>query len=213
MAKRARRSRRAERRAAEREQGRGVGNGDEARTSEAAQGPSWKFIGGIAGGVVAVAVIAVLALGGGGGGGGSSITSAETAIQFATAVDNAGGSTISVHEGNAHTVLHADAPLPTVSSPRADGRPTLVWFSGTWCHFCERMEPFAHETAAQFSDEVVFMEKSIDHDRGAASRYGVRGTPTFVLIDAQGEEMGRFFYQDNQNSFGSAIAQVLSQLS
>jgi thioredoxin-related protein len=75
------------------------------------------------------------------------------------------------------------------------------------------MEPFAHETAAQFGDQVVFIEKSVDHDRGAASRYGVRGTPTFVLIDAEGDEISRFFYQNNQNAFAGAIADALGRAS
>jgi len=171
------------------------------------------MVGGVASAVVAAVVIAVVVFSGGGNGGTSNITSVETATMLVTAVENAGGSTISVHEGNAHTVFHADDELPTAAAPRADGRHTLVWFSGTWCHFCERMEPFAHPTAAQFSDQVVFMEKSVDHDRSAASRYGVRGTPTFVLIDAQGEEVGRFFYQDTASAFSGAIAEVLQSIS
>jgi thiol-disulfide isomerase/thioredoxin len=218
VAKRSRRSQRAERRAAERAGARGRGDGNvevSTRGADGSDGPSWTVIGGVLVAVVALVVIAVVALGGGGGGGGgaSNITSAEAANQLAIARQNSGGSTISVHQGSAHTVMHADASLPTASAPRPDGRATLVWFSGTWCHFCERMEPFAHETAAQFSGQVVFMEKSVDHDRGAASRYGVRGTPTFVLIDAEGDEISRFFYQDTPTAFGGAIVDALRRAS
>ena len=180
--------------------------------AEGSDGPSWQLIGGVVAAVAAVLVIGVIAVGGGEGGG-TSVDSVESAELLVAARQNAGGSTISVYRGNAHTVMHADAPLPTADEPRADGRPTLVWFSGTWCHFCERMEPFAHETASQFTDQVVFMEKSVDHDRGAASRYGVRGTPTFVLIDAHGREITRFFYQDTPNAFTGAIASALSRAS
>ena len=121
------------------------------------------------------------------------------------------GGEVRVLQGSAHTVYHSDA-LPTSNEPRADGRPTLVWFSGTWCHFCERMDPFAWETASDFGDRVVFLEKSIDHDRGAASRFGVRGTPTFVLLDARGRELARFFYQADRSSFASTIEAALARV-
>ncbi len=212
MAKPSRRSRRAERRATERARARGRDvEGGGRGPSAPSDGPSWRSIGAVGGAIAAVVVIAAVVFGGGGGNGASNITSVESATMLVTAVENAGGSTISVHEGNAHTVLHADDPLPTASSPRPDGRNTLVWFSGTCCHFCERMEPFAHETAAQFGEQFVFMEKSVDHDCGAASPYGVRGTPTFVLIDAAGAELARFFYQEGPSAFGGAILDALSR--
>jgi thiol-disulfide isomerase/thioredoxin len=73
----------------------------------------------------------------------------------------------------------------------------LIWFSGIWCEFCEQMEPWAHATAAEFADRVVFVEKSVDHDRAAAARYGVRGTPTFILIDASGRHLSQFSFQSS----------------
>jgi hypothetical protein len=86
------------------------------------------MIGGVAAAVVALVVIAVVALGGDGGNGASNITSAETANQLAIATQNAGGSTISVYQGNAHTVMHADAALPDrfVASRRRAADPRLV---------------------------------------------------------------------------------------
>ncbi len=116
---------------------------------------------------------------------------------------------VRVLTGSAHTVYHSTLPVPPQATPRGDGRPTLVWFSGTWCTFCERMEPFAHGTASQFRERLVFVEKSVDHDRAAASRYGVRGTPTFVLVDAVGEEIARFHYQSNAVAFADAILSAL----
>lgn len=125
---------------------------------------------------------------------------------------NAAGTEVKVFTGSHHTVYHSVASLPTASAPRADGRPTLVWFSGTWCEFCERMEPFAHETAAGFTGRMVFAEKSVDEDRGAASRYGIRGTPTFVLVDATGREVARFGFQRDAQSFIAAIESALARL-
>lgn len=135
----------------------------------------------------------------------------ENPVTAATARENAGGE-VSVLTGTHHTVYHSTAALPTAQKPRADGKPTLVWFSGTWCEYCERMEPFAHDTARQFSDRAVFVEKSVDEDRNAAAAYGIRGTPTFVLIDANGRELGRFGFQANAPAFSKAIESTLARV-
>jgi len=125
---------------------------------------------------------------------------------------NAAGAEVKVLTGSHHTVYHSVPPLPTASAPRADGLPTLVWFSGTWCEFCEQMEPFAHQSAGRFAGRMVFAEKSVDDDRQAASRYGIRGTPTFVLVDANGQEVARFGFQRDEQSFAAAIEAALARL-
>lgn len=118
--------------------------------------------------------------------------------------------TVRMLKGGIHTVAHSLVPLPSASAPRADGRPTLVWFSGTWCDVCASMEPYTNATLAQFDGQLAFVEKSVDHDRGAVTRYGVRGTPTFVLIDAQGKELGRFLYQPDAARLTQAVNRLLA---
>jgi len=135
-----------------------------------------------------------------------------THVNVALAERNA-GTAVDVIRGSTHTVLHSMEPFPSTSQPNDDPRPTLVWFSGTWCHFCERMSSFAHTAASDFNDRVRFVEKSVDHDPDAASRYGVRGTPTFVLIDRQGRELTRFHYQADATAFATQIEAVLGALS
>lgn len=160
----------------------------------------------LVGGAAIVAVLAIFLVRAGSGG--SESSPAEAAV----AAENGAGADIKVLSGGRHTVYHSTADLPTTSSPRPDGQPTLVWFSATWCDFCERMEPFAHATASQFRDRMVFVEKSVDQDRNAAARYGVRGTPTFVLIDATGKEVARFGFQPTDAAFAAAITSALARL-
>ncbi len=165
---------------------------------------SWKPIVGW-GTVTALGGLLAFALLAGGG------ESAEADPGLAALAREASGGEVQVYTGGVHTVYHSPAPLPSSDAPRGDGKPTLVWFSGTWCTFCERMEPFAIETAESFSERMVFVEKSVDHDRSAASRYGVRGTPTFVLIDAGGNEVARFHFQGSAQDFAAAIEAALGQ--
>lgn len=127
----------------------------------------------------------------------------------AVARSNAGGE-VQVFTGAKHTVYQSAAPLPSVASPRADGKPTLVWFTTSNCGDCGRMDSFAHQTAAEFAKRMAFVEKSADRDV-SAERYGVSGTPTFVLIDARGEEVARFGFQRTKGRFAAFIEQLLQQ--
>ena len=128
----------------------------------------------------------------------------------ALARSNAGGE-VQVFTGPEHTVYQSLAPLPSAAAARADGKPTLVWFSTSNCGDCGRMDPFAHRTASAFTPRMVFVEKAADRDVSAA-RYGVSGTPTFVLIDARGVEVARFSFEDSAETFAAMIEQALQRL-
>jgi len=120
-----------------------------------------------------------------------------------------GSDAVQVLSGNPHTVYHSLAPIPSTSVPQPDGIPTLVWFSGTWCEFCHAMEPFANATIAEFAGRMDFLEKSVDHARPDRQRFRVRGTPTFVLVDREGQEIGRFGFQRSADELRQAIEGLL----
>ncbi len=156
------------------------------------------------GGVAALAFVGVFVVGLGGEG----VPASPATLAIAERI---GTGSVSIRRGSAHTVYHSEQPLPTRAAPSSDERPTLVWFSGTWCSFCERMEPWIWEAASGFSGEIVFVEKSIDHDRNAARAYGIRGSPIFVLIDGSGNEIARFGYVANAGDFARAVEAVLAR--
>jgi cytochrome oxidase Cu insertion factor (SCO1/SenC/PrrC family) len=126
----------------------------------------------------------------------------------ALARENAGGE-ILVIRGLEHTAYHALAPLPSPTQPRADGRPTLVFFSSPTCRPCAQLH-FTQGAMAALRERAVFVEKSVDRDPVAA-RYGVRETPTFVLIDAEGRELGRFGAPADEVAFRAKVAELLTQ--
>lgn len=117
------------------------------------------------------------------------------------------GSEILIVRGPEHTAYHSLAPLPTEAAPRADGLPTLVFFSAPACAACERMQ-FAHRVMAGERDRVVFVEKSVDRDPVSAA-YGIRETPSFVLIDAAGRELARFGALPDAEAFRAKVDELL----
>jgi hypothetical protein len=102
--------------------------------------------------------------------------------------ENSGGPVTAI-TGTEHTVYHSNQPLPSEATPREDERLTLVWFTTTSCAACDE-QLFAHRVLAEF-DEVMFAEKDTGREP-AAARLGVTKTPTFVWLDGQGKELGRF---------------------
>ena len=161
---------------------------------------AWAWGGGIA--LAVVGLIALVALAGGSSAGPDPQVEAQ-----ARAVN--GGSDVRVYQGAQHTIYHSTAPLPSVSAPRIDGLPTLVWFTWTGCPFCRQMEDYIYDVAEQFSERMIFVEKSVNNDGGDSRRYGVIGTPTFVLLDATGGVIGRFGYQSGATALARAIDTVL----
>ena len=108
----------------------------------------------------------------------------------ATTVDTGPGD-VRVLAGGIHTVNHSLRPLPTASEPRPDGLPTLVQFGATWCEVCHAMEGVMARVRRDTVGRVAIVEKDVDTDPGLARRFAVRGTPTFVVLDARGRELGR----------------------
>jgi thioredoxin 2 len=98
--------------------------------------------------------------------------------------------------GSAFTVPHPQAPLNVTDSSfdQAVGRspvPVLLEFWAPSCGHCVRMEPVMSELAAELTGRASVMKLDVSANAGTASRYDIRGTPTFVIIEG-GKERARF---------------------
>jgi thiol-disulfide isomerase/thioredoxin len=99
--------------------------------------------------------------------------------------------------------------LPTPASPRLDGKPTLVWFHKFECPPCEEMERFAPETLDRYANRLAQIDLDVEDDAAIARRFHVIGAPSFVLLDATGHELTRFFYEPTPTRLESHILPFL----
>jgi thioredoxin-related protein len=53
------------------------------------------------------------------------------------------------------------------------------------------MQRFVAPTIAKHQDKLALVEKDIEREPALARQYRVFGTPTFVVLDATGREVGR----------------------
>ena len=60
--------------------------------------------------------------------------------------------------------------------------PVLVDFYAKWCAPCERMNPILKNIKKQFGDELKIIKINIDNNQQVASKFQVRGIPTFILF-------------------------------
>jgi len=90
--------------------------------------------------------------------------------------------------------------------------PTLVWFHADWCHVCQQIKPEVVELGKEYEGQIKFVRLNVDHgeSRAAVSRYRVRATPTFVLIDGQGRIRGNVPGWPGYQNITGAFEQLLA---
>ena len=60
--------------------------------------------------------------------------------------------------------------------------PVLVDFYAEWCAPCKIMNPILKNIKKQFGDELKIIKINIDNNQQVASKFQVRGIPTFILF-------------------------------
>lgn len=86
--------------------------------------------------------------------------------------------------------------------------PRLLEFSSHDCPVCQRMRPVLDKFIASCSEldrRVVRVDVATTTGRALAARHGVRGTPTYVLVDGNGVEHGRLLGETSSAEIASAI--------
>jgi protein disulfide-isomerase len=91
-----------------------------------------------------------------------------------------------------------------------EGVPILINFSGSdWCGWCMRLEDevFTQQPFLDFAEESLILfvadfprqkqlpEKTAIQNQNLARKFGIRGLPTILLVNAEGEEIARTGYQ------------------
>jgi thioredoxin 1 len=71
---------------------------------------------------------------------------------------------------------------------RQQGKPILLFFTATWCHYCHEMarESFTNNQVINMSDHFVCILVDADASPMICRTYGVRGFPTIQFLSSYG---------------------------
>ena len=58
----------------------------------------------------------------------------------------------------------------------------LLDFWASWCGPCQAMKPVIEELEKELKDKVEVVEINVDENQAEASKYGVMGIPTFIVL-------------------------------
>lgn len=88
-------------------------------------------------------------------------------------------------------------------------KPVAIFFTAEWCHYCKKLESdtFPDKEVQAKAKQMVFMVADMTDDKStspeeasAASKYGLQGFPTTILISKTGK------YLQNESMVGYAPA-------
>ncbi len=82
---------------------------------------------------------------------------------------------------------------PTVVA--ATGNPQFLEFFTGWCPTCKTMKPTVHGLEAEYwgTLDFVYLDREAPANSELVATYGISSQPIFILVDADGNEIQRWF--------------------
>jgi len=92
------------------------------------------------------------------------------------------------------------------------GRPVMVDVYTDWCTYCKKMdrETFSDQGVEELADYFVPLKVNGDDHGDFVSRYGIRGYPTVLFLDENGDELHRVEGYTKPSQFQTAMKTALS---
>lgn len=95
-------------------------------------------------------------------------------------------------QGNESAEESKNVATETVASTKISvDKPTVVDFSADWCSWCKKLEPIIEKLEDKYSEAIEFKTIDTDEHPELAKAYNIRGLPTLVFLDKNGNEIGR----------------------
>lgn len=74
---------------------------------------------------------------------------------------------------------------------QASGKPAVIDFFAQWCGPCKMIAPFYAQLSKTYTN-VAFFKADVDVAEELTAHFGIESMPTFIFLDANGNEKSRF---------------------
>ncbi len=96
-----------------------------------------------------------------------------------------------------------------LAKAEAENRDVFIYFWTEWCAPCRQLESIAFADSALAAAINEFVPLKLDAEAGEGvdlnARYEIRGYPTFLFLNAEGEELGRVEGTRTNENYVTAI--------
>lgn len=82
--------------------------------------------------------------------------------------------------------------------PVISGKPSVLDFYATWCGPCKQIAPLFNMLKGEYGEKINFISIDVDQDVETAAKYNIEAMPTFVFLDADGNEVDRIVGADRE---------------
>lgn len=93
----------------------------------------------------------------------------------------------------------------------SSGKPTLLEFAADWCMVCRQEAPVIEKIKEEYKGRVNIMTANYDKEVKLREKYGVRGTPTFLVFDSNGKLVRVIFGAMTKKELENLIDELMKE--
>lgn len=96
---------------------------------------------------------------------------------------------------------------------KAEGKPLMVDFYTDWCGWCKKLDQDTYSSAnvQGLAEKFVCVKVDGDKDQADTAKYGVRGYPTIIFLNADGKEINRNVGYSGPDEFVKIMEETLKK--